>query len=125
MNHVGDWGTQFGMLISHLIDLFPDYDKNVPQISDLQKFYKESKKVKNFIKVIKNLRFDFICNRSSTKMKNSRSVRTKMSLNYKQSSPIFTRLGKPFAKFLDLNSKKSTIGWVLLVSKKLVKVFIR
>ena len=45
VNHVGDWGTQFGMLISHLIDLFPDYDKNVPEISDLQKFYKESKKV--------------------------------------------------------------------------------
>jgi len=44
INHVGDWGTQFGMLIAHLIDLFPDYDKNVPRISDLQKFYKESKK---------------------------------------------------------------------------------
>lgn len=47
INHVGDWGTQFGMLIAHLIDLFPDYDKNVPRISDLQKFYKESKKVSN------------------------------------------------------------------------------
>ena len=46
INHVGDWGTQFGMLIAHLIDLFPDYDKNVPRISDLQKFYKESKKVR-------------------------------------------------------------------------------
>jgi len=44
VNHVGDWGTQFGMLIAHLIDLFPDYDKNCPKISDLQKFYKESKK---------------------------------------------------------------------------------
>lgn len=44
VNHVGDWGTQFGMLIAHLIDLFPDYDKNCPEISDLQKFYKESKK---------------------------------------------------------------------------------
>ena len=45
VNHVGDWGTQFGMLIAHLIDLFPDYDKKCPKISDLQKFYKESKKV--------------------------------------------------------------------------------
>ena len=44
VNHVGDWGTQFGMLIAHLIDLFPDYATNVPKISDLQKFYKESKK---------------------------------------------------------------------------------
>jgi len=44
VNHVGDWGTQFGMLIAHLIDLFPDYATNCPRISDLQKFYKESKK---------------------------------------------------------------------------------
>lgn len=44
VNHVGDWGTQFGMLIAHLIDLFPDYATNIPRISDLQKFYKESKK---------------------------------------------------------------------------------
>ena len=45
VNHVGDWGTQFGMLIAHLIDLFPDYDTRTPEISNLQKFYKESKKV--------------------------------------------------------------------------------
>lgn len=25
LNHVGDWGTQFGMLIAHLQDSFPDY----------------------------------------------------------------------------------------------------
>ena len=50
VNHVGDWGTQFGMLIAHLIDLFPDYDKNCPKISDLQRFYKESKKVRDTLK---------------------------------------------------------------------------
>ncbi|RXN11590.1 arginine--tRNA cytoplasmic [Labeo rohita] len=44
LNHVGDWGTQFGMLIAHLQDKFPDYISVSPPISDLQAFYKESKK---------------------------------------------------------------------------------
>nr|CAD7406562.1 unnamed protein product [Timema poppensis] len=44
VNHVGDWGTQFGMLIAHLQDTFPNYLKESPPIEDLQAFYKESKK---------------------------------------------------------------------------------
>uniref|UniRef100_A0A915LEF0 Probable arginine--tRNA ligase, cytoplasmic n=1 Tax=Romanomermis culicivorax TaxID=13658 RepID=A0A915LEF0_ROMCU len=43
-NHVGDWGTQFGMLIAHLADCFPDYATKPPPIGDLQEFYKASKK---------------------------------------------------------------------------------
>ncbi|XP_014675844.1 PREDICTED: LOW QUALITY PROTEIN: arginine--tRNA ligase, cytoplasmic-like [Priapulus caudatus] len=48
VNHVGDWGTQFGMLIAHLADCFPDYNyKTSPPtplpIADLQSFYRESK----------------------------------------------------------------------------------
>merc|ERR1712142_324013 len=43
LNHVGDWGTQFGMLIAHLQDKFPNYLSVSPPIGDLQKFYKESK----------------------------------------------------------------------------------
>ena len=44
INHIGDWGTQFGMLIAHLQDMFPDYLTHSPPIADLQAFYKESKK---------------------------------------------------------------------------------
>uniref|UniRef100_A0A8C9UB62 Arginine--tRNA ligase, cytoplasmic n=1 Tax=Scleropages formosus TaxID=113540 RepID=A0A8C9UB62_SCLFO len=44
LNHVGDWGTQFGMLIAHLQDKFPNYLTVSPPIGDLQAFYKESKK---------------------------------------------------------------------------------
>lgn len=40
INHVGDWGTQFGMLIAHLQDKFPDYLRVSPPIGDLQAFYK-------------------------------------------------------------------------------------
>ena len=43
LNHVGDWGTQFGMLITHLQDKFPNYLKESPPIGDLQAFYKVSK----------------------------------------------------------------------------------
>ncbi len=53
-NHIGDWGTQFGMLIQHLfekasfikedknVDSFEDAVKQVP-ISDLEDFYREAK----------------------------------------------------------------------------------
>ncbi|CAN0901453.1 Arginine--tRNA ligase, chloroplastic/mitochondrial [Linum grandiflorum] len=43
-NHVGDWGTQFGMLIEHLFEQFPNFeDVNEAAIGDLQGFYKASK----------------------------------------------------------------------------------
>lgn len=44
VNHVGDWGTQFGMLITYLQEKFPDILENPPNISDLTLIYKESKK---------------------------------------------------------------------------------
>ncbi|XP_050215690.1 arginine--tRNA ligase, cytoplasmic-like [Mercurialis annua] len=43
-NHVGDWGTQFGMLIEFLFEKFPNFeDINERAIGDLQEFYKASK----------------------------------------------------------------------------------
>ena len=44
VNHVGDWGTQFGMLIAELDLNFPDFLENPPQINDLESFYKNAKK---------------------------------------------------------------------------------
>lgn len=43
-NHVGDWGTQFGMLIGELDIGFPDFLSSTPEISDLQTFYQNAKK---------------------------------------------------------------------------------
>ncbi|GAB2300974.1 hypothetical protein Dimus_035010 [Dionaea muscipula] len=44
-NHVGDWGTQFGMLIEFLFEEFPQWEDGgeIP-IQDLETFYKQSKK---------------------------------------------------------------------------------
>ncbi len=42
-NHVGDWGTQFGMLITHLQDQIKEHDGSVPKLADLEQFYRESK----------------------------------------------------------------------------------
>ena len=46
INHVGDWGTQFGMLITQLKDLYSNDLEEIGKIkiSDLVKFYKASKK---------------------------------------------------------------------------------
>ncbi|XP_011074325.1 arginine--tRNA ligase, cytoplasmic isoform X1 [Sesamum indicum] len=43
-NHVGDWGTQFGMLIEYLFEKFPSGEVASDQaIGDLETFYKASK----------------------------------------------------------------------------------
>jgi arginyl-tRNA synthetase len=47
VNHVGDWGTQFGMLIQYLREEFPAVehapDGELPNITDLTVFYKSAK----------------------------------------------------------------------------------
>jgi len=44
LNHVGDWGTQFGMLIEYMKEAYPNFQEELPEVSDLQEFYKASKK---------------------------------------------------------------------------------
>jgi len=41
-NHMGDWGTQFGMLLAHLADKMEDQDAEVA-LKDLEVFYREAK----------------------------------------------------------------------------------
>lgn len=42
-NHVGDWGTPFGMLIEHLLDLGEDRAANELGVGDLDSFYKQAR----------------------------------------------------------------------------------
>lgn len=47
LNHVGDWGTQFGMLIAHLKSVLPEIVEPTPppvDLSDLVRWYKDAKK---------------------------------------------------------------------------------
>ncbi|PWV19594.1 putative arginyl-tRNA synthetase [Trypanosoma cruzi] len=44
VNHVGDWGTAFGMLILYLKRQHPNFLTEMPDITDLTKFYREAKK---------------------------------------------------------------------------------
>lgn len=46
VNHVGDWGTQFGMLIAELKEKYPKAltESNALELGDLVDFYKQSKK---------------------------------------------------------------------------------
>ncbi|MEA5619737.1 arginine--tRNA ligase [Cronbergia sp. UHCC 0137] len=45
LNHVGDWGTQFGMLIAYLREVYPQAltTANVLDIGDLVSFYRKAK----------------------------------------------------------------------------------
>ncbi|KAL7572757.1 hypothetical protein ACA910_009021 [Epithemia clementina (nom. ined.)] len=45
VNHVGDWGTQFGMLIQYLKEEYPNVSSGteLPNITDLTQFYKNAK----------------------------------------------------------------------------------
>ena len=42
-NHIGDWGTPFGMLIEHLIDLGEDTAADHLSLGDLDGFYKQAR----------------------------------------------------------------------------------
>ncbi|WP_143871659.1 arginine--tRNA ligase [Catenovulum sediminis] len=43
-NHMGDWGTQFGMLIAHLETVLADQSVAEVALADLETFYREAKK---------------------------------------------------------------------------------
>ena len=43
-NHVGDWGTPFGMLIEHLVDSGETHSANELSVGDLDSFYRSARK---------------------------------------------------------------------------------
>ncbi len=49
-NHVGDWGTQFGMLIAYLEKMQNEHASDMG-LSDLEQFYREAKKTTTKTKI--------------------------------------------------------------------------
>ena len=43
-NHIGDWGTPFGMLIEHLVDLGEEEAAHELEMGDLDQFYKDARR---------------------------------------------------------------------------------
>jgi len=43
-NHIGDWGTPFGMLIEHLVDLGEEQGAQTLSVGDLTGFYQEARR---------------------------------------------------------------------------------
>ena len=59
-NHVGDWGTPFGMLVSYIQTTDPETYKN-PQnlnVSDLEQFYKKAKQLFDTVEDFKKLAYE-------------------------------------------------------------------
>ena len=99
INHVGDWGTQFGMLLAHLEDRFPNFAEETPPIGDLQSFYK----VNNFFKLLINLiifnsNFFLIRNRKFDSIVTliSKSVLMLVWSNCSLTIPFTSKDGRPF-----------------------------
>lgn len=44
INHVGDWGTQFGMIINYIMTKYPNFEKEMPHFDHLTALYQEAKK---------------------------------------------------------------------------------
>lgn len=44
VNHLGDWGTQFGMLIAYMNETENNKAEDVPDIKDLDNYYKAARK---------------------------------------------------------------------------------
>uniref|UniRef100_A0A8C9GSQ9 arginine--tRNA ligase n=1 Tax=Piliocolobus tephrosceles TaxID=591936 RepID=A0A8C9GSQ9_9PRIM len=45
INHVGDWGTQFGMLINYINIHYPKFKEKVPELNNLTSLYQSAKKM--------------------------------------------------------------------------------
>lgn len=92
LNHVGDWGTQFGMLIAHLEDRFPNFATVSPPISDLQVFYKESKGRFDTDEEFKKRAYDRVVRLQSGDPKSTKAWNLICDVSRKEFQKIYNRL---------------------------------
>jgi len=95
INHVGDWGTQFGMLIAQLQDKFPDYHKEgyTLPLSDLQAFYRESKQRFDSEEEFKKRAYACTVQLQSKKPEYIKGWKMICDVSRKEFSKIYERLG--------------------------------
>ena len=109
LNHLGDWGTQFGMLITHLTDKFPDYKTQSPPIGDLQAFYRVSLNLKSGVAIV-----IAAFNACTQRFYNLLSKRTKQVLNKLHSLgrvvlDAYLLVCKNILHFISMRVKKKSI----------------
>lgn len=92
INHLGDWGTQFGMLIAHLEDRFPNFMNVSPPIDDLQEFYKESKKRFDEEEDFKKRAYDRVVKLQSGDLICTKAWKLICKVSYKEFQAIYNAL---------------------------------
>lgn len=93
INHIGDWGTQFGMLIAHLEDRFPNFVNESPPIADLQAFYKESKKRFDEDEEFKKRAYDRVVKLQSGEKNSTKAWQLICDVSRREFQLIYDRLG--------------------------------
>lgn len=93
INHLGDWGTQFGMLIANLEERFPNFMNKSPSIDDLQSFYKESKKRFDEEEDFKKRAYDRVVKLQSGDPNCTKAWKLICEVSYKEFQAIYTALG--------------------------------
>lgn len=92
LNHLGDWGTQFGMLIAHLEDCFPNFVQVSPPIDDLQSFYKESKKRFDEDEEFKKRAYDRVVKLQSGEPNSTKAWKLICDVSYREFQQIYDSL---------------------------------
>ncbi|KAM7534653.1 hypothetical protein Aperf_G00000108497 [Anoplocephala perfoliata] len=92
INHLGDWGTQFGMLIAHLKDTFGDLGDKALPVSDLQKFYKEAKKRFDSEEDFKKRSYEAVVKLQSHDPEHIRDWRKICDVSMKEFNEIYRRM---------------------------------
>ncbi|KAF5828098.1 tRNA synthetases class I (R)-domain-containing protein [Dunaliella salina] len=96
LNHIGDWGTQFGMLIQHMSELTPSADGGATgdeSISDLMELYRAAKKRFDEDEGFKQRAREAVTALQSGDEKSLRMWRAICAASRKEFAAIYERLG--------------------------------
>ena len=92
-NHIGDWGTPFGMLIEHLIDLGEKEAAHELGVGDLDGFYKEARRKFESSEEFKTRARDRVVELQGGDAETLRLWRTLVSLSTEYFNKVYRQLG--------------------------------